>query len=89
LYHKAKIPLVICTDDAAVLRTDHNSEYIQIALKYPYLSYADFKEFAFNSIKYSFIKETKVKEKLNEKLEKDFHQFEEKMLKNYLLIFGE
>jgi len=89
LYHKAKIPLVICTDDAAVLRTDHNSEYIQIALKYPYLSYADFKEFAFNSIKYSFIKGTKVKEKLNEKLEKDFHQFEEKMLKNYLLIFGE
>jgi len=89
IYHKAKIPLVICTDDAAVLRTDHNSEFIQIALKYPYLNYADFKEFTFNAIKYSFLKEPELKEKLNKKLENDFHYFEEKLLENYLLIFGE
>lgn len=27
LYHKANIPIVICTDDAGVLRTDHNGEF--------------------------------------------------------------
>lgn len=87
IYHKANIPLVICTDDAGVLRTDHNSEFIQLALKFPYLSYLDFKQFAFNSLKYSFLKESEIKENLIKKLEKDFIHFEEEIIKNYPPIF--
>lgn len=87
LYHKANIPIVICTDDAGVLRTDHNGEFLQIALDFPKLSYADFKEFAFNSITYSFIKGVEVRTKLLEKLHRDFTYFENHFLEQYQSIF--
>ena len=87
LYHKAKIPIVICTDDAAVLRTDHNGEFIQIALDFPGLTYTDFKEFAFNSINHSFIKGVEVRTKLLEKLQRDFSQFENDFLNRSQNIF--
>jgi hypothetical protein len=87
LYHKAKIPIVICTDDAGVLRTDHNGEFIQIALDFPNLTYVDFKEFAFNSINHSFIKGVEVRTKLLEKLQRDFIFFENDFLNRYRNIF--
>jgi hypothetical protein len=87
LFHKANIPIVICTDDAGVLRTDHNGEFIQIALDFPSLTYTDFKEFAFNSINYSFIKGVGVRTKLLEKLQRDFTHFENDFLNQYQNIF--
>ena len=87
LYHKANIPMVICTDDAGVLRTDHNGEFIQIALDFPELTYTDFKEFAFNSINHSFIKRVEVRKKLLEKLQRDFTHFENDFLHRYQNIF--
>jgi adenosine deaminase len=87
LYHKANIPIVICTDDAGVLRTDHNGEFIQIALDFPSLTYTDFKEFVFNSINYSFIKGAAVRTKLLEKLQRDFTHFENDFLNRYQNIF--
>ena len=87
LYHKANIPIVICTDDAGVLRTDHNGEFIQIALDFPSLTYNDFKEFAFNSINHSFIKGVEVRKKLLEKLQRDFTHFENDFLHQYQNIF--
>ena len=87
LYHKAKIPIVICTDDAGVLRTDHNGEFIQIALDFPNFTYTDFKEFAFNSIIHSFIKGVEVRSKLLEKLQGDFTLFENDFLNRHQNIF--
>jgi adenosine deaminase len=87
LYHKANIPIVICTDDAGVLRTDYNGEFIQIALDFPSLTYTDFKEFVFNSINYSFIKGAAVRTKLLEKLQRDFTHFENNFLNRYQNIF--
>ena len=87
LYHKAKIPIVICTDDAGVLRTDHNGEFIQIALDFPSLTYNDFKEFAFNSINHSFIKGVELRTKLLEKLQRDFTLFENDFLNRHQNIF--
>jgi adenosine deaminase len=88
LYHKAKIPIVICTDDAGVLRTNHNGEFIQIALDFPGLTYTDFKEFAFNSINHSFIKGVEVRTRLLEKLQRDFTYFEHHFLEQHRNIFG-
>jgi hypothetical protein len=87
LYHKANIPIVICTDDAGVLRTDHSGEFIQIALDFPSLTYNDFKEFAFNSINHSFIKGVEVRTKLLEKLQRDFTLFENDFLNRHQNIF--
>jgi hypothetical protein len=87
LYHKANIPIVICTDDAGVLRTDHNGEFIQIALDFPNFTYTDFKEFAFNSINHSFIKGVEVRTKLLEKLYRDFTYFENHFIAQYRNIF--
>ena len=87
LYHKAKIPIVICTDDAGVLRTDHNGEFIQIAFDFPNFTYTDFKEFAFNSIIHSFIKGVEVRSKLLEKLQRDFTLFENDFLNRHQNIF--
>jgi adenosine deaminase/adenosine deaminase CECR1 len=79
--------MVICTDDAGVLRTDHNGEFIQIALDFPELTYTDFKEFAFNSINHSFIKGVEVRKKLLEKLQRDFTHFEDHFMGQYVNIF--
>ena len=87
LYHKAKIPIVICTDDAGVLRTDHNGEFIQIALDFPNFTYTDFKECALNSIIHSFIKGVEVRSKLLEKLQRDFTLFENDFLNRHQNIF--
>ncbi|MFO0467888.1 MAG: hypothetical protein ACK5ZX_01105, partial [Bacteroidota bacterium] len=80
-------PMVICTDDAGVLRTDHNGEFIQIALDFPSLTYTNLKEFTFNSINYSFIKGVGVRTKLLEKLQRDFTHFENDFLNQYQNIF--
>ena len=80
LYYTSKVPIVISTDDAGVLRTNLTEQYVLLAKRYPYISYGDIKTFVYNSIDYSFIKEPGVKGQLKDKLEKSFAAFEQKVL---------
>lgn len=56
LYHKAKVPVMLCTDDPGILRTSLTEQYALAALRYGF-SYEEIKQFVFNSIKYSFCPE--------------------------------
>jgi adenosine deaminase len=77
MYHRAGVPLVISTDDAGVLRSNHTAQFVQLALQHPQFSYAEIKRMVFNSIQYSFLDEGQ-KLGLLQKLAVDFQIFEEK-----------
>ncbi|NGZ43642.1 adenosine deaminase [Cytophagaceae bacterium 50C-KIRBA] len=79
LYHQFKVPLLISTDDAGVLRTSLTEQYVLLAKSYPFFSYAHIKELVFNSLDYSFIQEPEVKQKLRQDLAKRFKEFEAKI----------
>ncbi len=76
LYKRFGVPIVICSDDAGVLRNDLTKQYVLLAKRYKYISYSDIKQFVFNSIDYSFIKEEAVKKKLRSQLTARFKHFE-------------
>lgn len=78
LYKEFGVPIVISTDDAGILRTNMTEQYVLLAKRYKNISYADIKQFVYNSINYSFIKEDKVKKKLLEDLAVRFKTFEAK-----------
>lgn len=79
LYKNAGVPIVISTDDAGILRTNITEQYVLLAKRYPTIKYADIKQFVYNSIEYSFIKEATVKQKLKARLDKDFKTFEDRI----------
>lgn len=81
LYRQFNVPIVICTDDAGVLRSSMTEQYVLLAKRYPDIKYGDIKRFVFNSIDYSFIEEEAVKEKLRKDLKKRFREFEETIAK--------
>ena len=81
LYKEFNVPIVISSDDAGVLRTNLTEQYVLLASRYPEFTYDDIKKIIYNSINYSFIKETTVKERLLAKLDRDFTAFE-KLLKH-------
>ncbi len=64
LYRDYKVPVVICTDDAGVLRSNLSHQYVLLAQRYNDISYAEMKQYVYNSIDYSFIEEKVVKKKL-------------------------
>ncbi|AOW10874.1 amidohydrolase family protein [Flavobacterium gilvum] len=76
LYTKFGVPIVISTDDAGILRTNMTEQYVLLAKRYSTISYADIKQFVYNSINYSFIQDTKVKKQLVQDLDKRFKIFE-------------
>jgi len=76
LYKEFGVPIVISTDDAGILRTNMTEQYVLLAKRYKGISYSDIKQFVFNSINYSFIKEEAVKESLLEDLDIRFQNFE-------------
>jgi adenosine deaminase len=78
VYHNYEIPMVICTDDEGVLRSSITEQYVLLRNRYD-LSYMDIKELVYNSIRYSFIKQEEIKNKLLNKLDKDFDEFEKKI----------
>lgn len=80
LYKEFKVPIVISSDDPGVLRTNLTEQYVLLANRYPEFTYTDIKKIVYNSIKYSFIKEPAIKQKLTTKLDKDFIQFEKLIL---------
>lgn len=82
IYHRAGVPLVISTDDAGVLRSSLTEQYVLLAYRYPEISYSDIKKFVFNSIRYSFIGQKRLKESLLQKLDQQFAAFEENILRH-------
>ncbi|MDR2580741.1 MAG: hypothetical protein LBC85_07090 [Fibromonadaceae bacterium] len=81
LYVKAGVPLVISTDDAGILRTNLAEQYVLLVRRYG-LSYPQIKQLARNSIGYSFLNENE-KQRLMEKLEREFEIFEKKIANDY------
>jgi adenosine deaminase/adenosine deaminase CECR1 len=76
LYKEFGVPIVISTDDAGILRTNMTEQYVLLAKRYKNITYADIKQFVFNSINYSFIKESSVKKQLLKNLDSRFKTFE-------------
>ncbi len=76
LYKEFGVPIIISTDDAGILRTNMTEQYVLLAKRYKDISYSDIKQFVYNSINYSFIKETAVKKQLVNDLDIRFKIFE-------------
>ena len=76
LYKEFGVPIVISTDDAGILRTNLTEQFVLLAKRYKNISYADIKQFVYNSINYSFIKDNAVKDKLLKDLDSRFKIFE-------------
>ncbi len=80
LYKDFHVPIVICSDDAGVLRSNLTYQFVLLAKRYKDISYNDIKQYVFNSIDFSFIKEDAVKEKLKKQLTGRFNSFERKVM---------
>ena len=80
LYRDFHVPIVICTDDAGVLRSNLTQQYVLLAKRYKNISYEEIKEYVFNSIDYSFIKEDAIKASLRAQLKARFTKFEQEVL---------
>ncbi|MEC5166399.1 hypothetical protein RCH18_002139 [Flavobacterium sp. PL11] len=78
LYKDFGVPIIISTDDAGILRSNMTEQYVLLAKRYKNISYSNIKQFVYNSINYSFIKEEKVRKKLLKDLDKRFEIFEAK-----------
>jgi len=76
LYKEFGVPIVISTDDAGILRTNMIEQYVLLAKRYKIITYADIKQFVYNSIAYSFIKQDAVKTQLTKDLDTRFKTFE-------------
>jgi adenosine deaminase len=85
VYHNYEIPMVISTDDEGVLRSNITEQYVLLKQRYD-LSYIEIKELVYNSIKYSFVEDENIKNKLIRKLDKDFDEFE-KMIPELEALF--
>lgn len=55
VYLSRRVPIVLASDDAGVLRTDLTEQFVIIAQNYPQVKYSDFKRFVRNSLEYSFL----------------------------------
>jgi adenosine deaminase len=80
LYRQAKVPIVISTDDAGILRSNLTEQFVLLANRYKNISYAEIKQYILNSIRYSFIEEEQLKLKLLRQLQVDFIRFERRIM---------
>ena len=83
LYKHFNVPIIISTDDPGVSRTSLTEQYVLLASRYPEITYWDIKNYVFNSITYSFIKDPLLKEKLKKDIEQRFIIFEKYILTNH------
>ena len=74
-YFQAGVPVILSTDDPGIFRCKLANEYCSLAKNYNYLTYNDFKQFAQNSIEFSFLGK-EVKEIQFKNLENKLLQFE-------------
>lgn len=77
LYTDSGVPIVISSDDPGVSRNSLTEEYVLLAGRYRY-SYDEVKQFAANSIIYSFLEKDE-KERGLQLLQKKFAEFESRM----------
>lgn len=82
LYKQFNVPIIISTDDAGILRTNLTEQYVLLAKRYSDVTYQTIKQYVYNSINYSFIKETAVKKQLLNDLDTRFKTFENQFSKN-------
>jgi adenosine deaminase len=78
LYRDNGVPIILSTDDPGILRSNLTDQYVLAAERYGELGYKDFKQFARNSISYSFLPDLE-KENLIVDLNKRFLRFEQDM----------
>ena len=79
IYEEFGVPMVISTDDSGVSRNNLTNEYVLLASRYQ-PSYAQVKEYVYNSIKFSFMNETD-KQTVLQRLDKQFIKFEAEVAK--------
>lgn len=84
LWRYADTPIVLCTDDEGVLRSQLSEEYV-LLYRHHNFSYTQIKQLAFNALEYSFLKEPALKARLLAKLEDDFARFELEALNRWIL----
>jgi len=80
LYNHFRVPIIISSDDPGVLRSSLTEQYILLAKRYKEMTYNDIRNFVYNSITYSFIKNPKKKEELKRDLDARFKKFESYIL---------
>lgn len=80
LYKKHNVPIVISTDDVGILRSNLLQQFVLLSLRYREISYEDIKTFIYNSIRYSFIKDDKLKGEIQKSIEVDISLFEKKIM---------
>ena len=84
LYEKNQVPIVICTDDAGVLRTDLCQQYVLLASNFKEINYLKIKEYVYNSIEYSFLDDNS-KMLLTQKTKLAFSDFETDLIHSGLI----
>lgn len=77
LYRRFAVPYVIATDDAGVSRSNLSAEYLLFMSRYQ-PSYAEVKQTAMNSLRYSFLPAA-VKQTQLKKLQTEFARFEQEV----------
>jgi hypothetical protein len=76
IYQAFGVPTMLATDDEGVSRTDMTVEYLKAVIEQG-LDYETLRRMAHNSIEHAFVQEP-VKQRLREKLARDFSAFEAK-----------
>lgn len=74
IYEDYGVPMVISTDDSGVSRNNLSNEFVLLASRYQ-PSYAQIKEYVYNSIRFSFM-EDDAKQQVFKRLDKQFLDFE-------------
>jgi len=77
-YLQNGVPLVLADDDPGILLTSMTNEFATAARNYPDIKYSDFKDMAYNSIKYSFA-DSQTRSEISGRLDAKFEEFEEKL----------
>lgn len=83
IYFKHGVPIVISTDDAGVLRSNHSEQFVLLAKRYKNVTYKDIKNFVYNSITYSFLP-IRDKQILHARLDSKFKLFEQSVVKDLI-----
>lgn len=79
LYKQFNVPITISTDDAGVLRSNLIEQYVLLVSRYKNITYKDVKQFVYNSIEYSFIRDGQVKARIKKQLDGQFAAFEKQV----------